>query len=386
MLTSFLGEWAASLLRLAHVVTAAAWFGAFLHVSRLDATLAHGAAWRADGQRLTRLGVGEGAPSEAPPLFRWQAYMAWASGFLLMTALYYIEADVYLIDAARWDAARWQAVSASLAAIVLIWLAYDALAKSALARRPALLDAAALALVGGGGVLFTQIFSGRGAFLQTGAVIGTMIVANIAHHIAPAQRRMIAAAREAKEPSPGDEPVLRLRLRHNDDLALALMFFMLSSHLPLAFATRFNWAIAALAVIAGAATRRYFRARHAGQSPLWPYAAVAGAAAALMIVLSLLGRPAALQAATPAPAFAAARDIVASRCAVCHAAQPAWPGLAAAPKGVVLDTDAAIRRHARQIALQAAASRAMPPGAHADALSETERALLAAWASAETPN
>lgn len=372
-----LSDWLASLLRLAHVVTAAAWFGASLYVLRLDASLAAGDVWRADGQSLTRLTRDAGAAREQVPLFRWQAYMAWASGFLLMATLYYVQADAYLIDPARWDAPAWQVISASVAGLVVVWLGYDALAKSALARRPPLLDLSGLALLAASAGLFTQLFSGRGAFLQIGAIIGTIIVANIAHHIVPAQRRMIARA-----PAPADADILRLRLRHNDDLALALMFFMLSSHMPLAFATRFNWAIAVLALVAGAAARRFFRTRHAGAVACWPCAALAGTAIALGVALSLPGRPGVRLAATAAPTFAQVRDIVATRCAPCHAAQPAWPGLAAAPKGVAFDSDAAIRAQARLIGLQAAASRAMPPGVHASALGEAERAALAAWVEA----
>ena len=166
---------------------------------------------------------------------------------------------------------------------------------------------------------------------------------------------------------------------------------MLSNHYPLAFATRWNWIIASLVFLIGVLIRHFFNTRHAGRgNPHWTWLA---AGVLFLVIVWLSTQPAALagdpkisaEARTLAAAsdFPKVRDTVLGRCSMCHAAEPSWDGIYWAPKGVMLDSDAAVARHARQIYLQAGRSHAMPPG-NVSGITEAERRLIVAWYEGKT--
>jgi uncharacterized membrane protein len=154
---------------------------------------------------------------------------------------------------------------------------------------------------------------------------------------------------------------------------------MISNHYPLIFGTRYNWVIAAIVLALGPVIRHFFNERHAGRkSPWWVW----GVAAIGMIAIAFLttAGPRDAKAATVVPKhdFAAVQDIVLSRCSMCHAAEPVFDGITAAPKGVRLDDPDQIMRNSRLIGRNAAWSNAMPPG-NITEITPQERAVLAAW-------
>jgi uncharacterized membrane protein len=161
---------------------------------------------------------------------------------------------------------------------------------------------------------------------------------------------------------------------------------MLSNHYPLAFGTQFNWIIASIVFIIGVLIRHFFNTMHARKGkPYWTWL-VAAILFIVIIWLStvpkvLTGEPKASAAAEVFVAsahFPAVRDTVLGRCAMCHATEPSYEGIYHAPKGVILETDAAIGEHAKEIYLQAGRSHAMPPG-NVTQITPQERALLVSW-------
>ena len=400
MIAAIVSDWAEFFLRWLHLVAAIFWVGLALGFLRLNLTLksTKSDVWRAADDGFFRIARDMGLPAEAQPQigwFRWEAYIVWLSGFALMVAIYFVKADLYLIDPGVLALQPWQAIALALVALIVGWLGYDFLAKRAwseTARRAAI----ALFLIACAFVL-TRAFSGRGAFLVFGAVVGTIMAANVAHYFVPNQRRMLEAIRNGGAPDEARFAVSRQRALHNNYLALPVLFLMLANHYPLAFASRFNWIIASLALVAGAAVRHFYIARHRGSGNLWWTWALAVAAGAAMVALSLAGvEKTPSRAAAPgnamdaiasvvAPRLADVEDIVADRCAVCHARTPGWPGLAAAPKGVALETRAQIIAHAREIAAQAVWTRAMPPPGADVPISDDERRMLALWIAAGAP-
>jgi uncharacterized membrane protein len=172
---------------------------------------------------------------------------------------------------------------------------------------------------------------------------------------------------------------------HNNYLTLPVVFLMLSNHYPLFFATRFNWLIVAIVLLIGPVIRHFFNSRHAGKgSPWWTWAVAAAGMAAIAWLSAAGPRAAAVGALPPTPKFADVSGIVLSRCAMCHAAEPVWADIAAAPHGILLDSDEQIRRHASLIDLVAVRSNAMPPGNITEMTSD-ERLKLAAWLAAGAP-
>jgi uncharacterized membrane protein len=277
-----------------------------------------------------------------------------------------------------------QAAAIAFGSLVLAWLVYEALCRSPLARNEIF-----LALVGYGFLValtfaFTHVFSGRGAFTQIGALIGTIMVANVFVVIIPNQKKIIADLVAGREPDAALGAAGKQRSVHNNYLTLPVVFLMISNHYPLLYATRYNWLIVAIVLAIGPVIRHFFNSRHEGKgSPWWTW----GVAAAGMVAiawLSAAGPRTAMGAARGSVRFAAVEEIVISRCSMCHAAEPVWAGLAAPPKDVRLDDARHIHANARLVELFAVRSDAMPPG-NVTELSAHERMTLAAWIAAGAP-
>jgi len=399
-------HWVDLVVRWIHVITGIAWIGASFYFIHLDASLRRtdrlpagvgGEAWQVHGGGFYRMQKYLVAPAELPKeltWFKYEAYSTWLSGFALLVLIYYLSADLYLIDPAVMDLPVWAAVLISVLSLALGWLVYDRLCRSRLGARTALLCAIGFAFLVAATWGYTQVFSGRGAYIHAGALIGTIMVANVFFVIIPNQKVVVADLIAGRKPEPALGQQAKQRSLHNNYLTLPVVFLMISNHYPLGLATRWKWAIVALVLVAGGVIRHFYNARHAGApSPWWTWA-VAGAAMTLVVWLSAAPPRASDEVAatggTAAPsrpeavAFAQVETIVLSRCSMCHAAEPLWAGLAAPPKGVRLDTPEMIRRHAEQIRLQATLTHAMPPG-NLTALSAEEREVLAAWIAAGAP-
>jgi uncharacterized membrane protein len=233
------------------------------------------------------------------------------------------------------------------------------------------------------------VFSGRAALLHLGALTATIMTANVAMIIIPNQKIVVADLKAGRTPDPKYGKIAKLRSTHNNYLTLPVIFLMLSNHYPLAFASDWNWLIASLVFLMGVTIRHFFNSMHARKGmPWWTWGATAAIFAAIvwLSVLPLM-RDDPVEEAALSPwqerfaahaHFAEVADLIYGNCASCHAAEVYMPGLAAAPKGVMLDTDAQVAIHAREIYLQAGVSHAMPPGNFAY-LTEEDRALIRSW-------
>jgi uncharacterized membrane protein len=384
-------------IRWLHVVAGIAWIGSSFYFIHLDLSLkananlpkgVHGDAWQVHGGGFYHMMKYLVAPAQMPDTltwFKWEAYTTWLSGFALLVVVYYLGAELFLIDKAVLDVGAGTAIAISVGGLVLAWLAYEGLCRSPLGR-----NEMALALIGYVFLVvftygFTHLFSGRGAFVQIGALVGTIMVANVFVIIIPNQRKVVDALIAGKEPEAWLGAEGKQRSVHNNYLTLPVVFLMISNHYPLLYATRFNWLIVAIVLAIGPVIRHFFNSRHEGKgSPWWTW----GVAAAGMVAIALLSaagpRESTTGALPPPPKFAAVSEIVVSRCSMCHGREPVWAGIAHAPKGIALDDDERIRAHARLIDLNAVRSNAMPPGNITD-MTVDERRTLAAWIAAGAP-
>jgi uncharacterized membrane protein len=272
----------------------------------------------------------------------------------------------------------WLAIALSLALIVLGWVAYDRLCKSAFGQDERKLLAAGAAMLAVIAFVATHLFSGRGAFILVGAITGTIMVANVAMVIIPGQRQMVAAMREGREPDPKYGDWGKQRSVHNTYLTLPVLLLMISPHYPMLYQHPLNWLVLLLIGLAGALIRQFFVLRHSGRSN-WALPA-GGAVAVALLFLLVAPRPDPRFAGVEAPPFPAVHALVATHCAQCHAARPSFEGVAAAPKGVMLETPQQMRRWA-QAMRQQVSSEAMPPGNLTD-MTDTERAQILAWIAA----
>ena len=380
---AYLIEWANLLLRWAHVIVGIAWIGASFYFIWLDdhlepardAKLA-GELWAVHGGGFYRAEKFKLAPAQLPARlhwFKWEAYWTWITGFALLSAMYYANAELYLIDPHVLPLSKAAAIGIGVGSLVAGLAVYEGLCRSPLARNDLLLSLVlliALALAAWG---LTRVFSGRGAFLHYGAILGTIMVANVAHVIIPGQRRMVAAMSAGRAPDPKDGLMGKQRSVHNTYFTLPVVFTMISNHYAMTFGHRFAWLVLVALTLAGALVRVWFVMRHKGRAPAWVWiAGVAFVAAAALLIAP--HRPA--QQGTVA--FPDVKKVIDTRCLACHAEKPAFQGLAEAPKGVRLDSAQRIRAQALQIHQQTVLSRAMPPG-NLTGLTEDERALLDRW-------
>jgi len=391
-------DWLSLIARWLHVTAAMAWIGSSFYFIQTDLKLKSreglppgvaGEAWQVHGGSFYNMVKYAVAPTRMPDTFTWylwESRITWLSGFALLILVYYMQADLFLIDKSVMDLTPWQAGLFSLASLLLAWFAYDLLCRSPLGKHDV-----ALAIVVYGFLVvisyaFTQVLSGRAAVNQIGAIVGTFMVANAFTVIHPNQRKCVDALLAGKAADPVLVAKARQRSIHNNYLTLPVILLMISNHYPLLYATRFNWLIIAIVLALGPVIRHFFNSRHAGKGSPWWVWIVTAIGMGVIAYLSSLGprQPSAPAASLATPSFAVVQDIVISRCSMCHAKDTVWATLGMAGKDIQLDDPAQIRRYASLIDTTAVRSRAMPPG-NITEITDAERRTLGAWVAAGAP-
>lgn len=387
-----LTEWVSACLRWLHVIAGIGWIGSSFYFIHLDLSLkdnpgipegTQGEAWQVHGGGFYNMVKYLVAPSRLPrelTWFKWEAYTTWLSGFALLVFTYYLGANFFLIDPHVLDISPATAITISIAGLALGWICYEGLCRSPLGHHETALSVVGFVFLVAVCFGFIHVFSGRGAFLETGALIGTIMVANVFVVIIPNQKKTVAALVAGQAPDPAWGKQAKQRSVHNNYLTLPVVFLMISNHYPLLYATHYNWVIVAIVLVIGFLIRHFYNCRHAGIGNPWWTWVVAALGMAAIAWLTLAGAQVSLAAARRAkPAtFAQVQDIVISRCSMCHTAQPVWEGITAPPQNVVLDSPAAILLHEHQIEVWAVLSRAMPPGNVTD-MSIADRRTIASW-------
>ena len=395
-----LWEWVEIAARWTHVITAIAWIGSSFYFIALDLglkkaegmpALAHGEEWQVHGGGFYHITKYLVAPERLPEhlvWFKWESYATWLSGFVMLVLVYYLGAEMFLIDPTVMELSVWQAVAISVASLAFGWVAYNTICKVFVNANQTMVMVALFVVLVGMSWFYSQVFSGRAALLHLGAFTATIMSANVFMIIIPNQKIVVADLKAGRKPDPKYGKIAKQRSTHNNYLTLPVLFLMLSNHYPLVFATEYNWIIASLVFLMGVTIRHFFNSEHAGKgSPWWTWAVTA----ILFLVIAWLSTApmrtvpqaeAQLQGAAlmhaAAPGFDEVVSIVQGRCSMCHAAEPVWEGLHWPPKGVVLETEAQIAHEARRIYLQSGLSHAMPPG-NLSWMEPQERALIVDW-------
>ncbi len=388
-------EWLNLVVRWTHLITGIAWIGSSFFFVWLDLSLRKsldtepsiaGETWLVHGGGFYVMRKYSVAPEAMPDELHWfkyEAYFTWITGFFLLGLIYYVSAETYLIDPRVLDLGRWSAIGLSLLMLLAGWVFYDLLCRSPLGRNPLLLSILVLVLIVAAAYVFTEVFSDRAAFVHIGAMVGSMMVANVYFVIIPNQKKTVAALVAGETPDPMLGYQAKQRSTHNNYLTLPVLLMMISNHYPAVFGHDQSWAIAGTIVVLGGVVRHYFNSRNEGQRGLavmwqWPVAA--------LVLLGLV------VATAPRQDFEAlevsAEDALAIaqiRCATCHAAAPTDPDFPKAPAGVMLETPELLRRYASKILAQSVLSEAMPLG-NKTGMTEEERRLLGAWIRSGTPD
>lgn len=386
---AYVVEWLGMLGRWAHFVTGIAWIGSSFYFIWLDDHLqppmapadsergVGGEVWSVHGGGFYHAQKYQVAPPSIPETlhwFKWEAYSTWLTGMFLLVLIYWYGAEIYLINPAVAGLSQPQAIIIALAFIAGGWLVYDLLCRSPLGRHEKGLSAVLFLLV----VLLAwglaQLFSGRGAYIHYGAVLGTIMVANVFFVIIPGQRRMVRAADQGDTPDPADGIRAKQRSVHNTYFTLPVLFVMISNHYALTYSHRYNWLILVAFTLAGALIRVWFVARHKGRASPWPVVI----AVVLLLAVAVTIAPKSQAGSGSTVALEDVRPIIEARCTNCHSGNPTFAAFPAPPAGVVLDTAAQIEAEAQRIHQQTVVLKAMPIG-NLTEMSEDERRLVDAW-------
>ncbi len=384
------------LVRSIHIITGIAWIGASFYFVMLDNSLrspkkdedtkngVFGELWAVHGggfyhSQKYMLGPKSEPLTKDLHWSKWEAYTTWISGFFLMAIVYWYGADIYLIDPTIMEISQPVAIGISLGFLVGGWIIYDLLCKSALAKNDKLLGLVIFVLVAISAYALTHMFSGRGAFMTFGAMLGTIMAANVFFTIIPGQRKMVENLHAGEKVNPAPGIAGKQRSVHNTYFTLPVLFTMISNHYAMTYSHEYNWLILIAISMAGALIRIFFVSRHSEGKPLR-----AALVAAIIIMIGVIWAMAPknmiieISDSTPKVSFATVASIIEQRCSTCHAAQPTQLGFAAAPKGYMYDTPAQIIAQADQIYQQTVVLKAMPIG-NLTGITDEERTTLAQW-------
>jgi uncharacterized membrane protein len=385
----FLGEWLNLLIRWAHMVVSIGWIGTSFYFMALDYSLSKrermnpgvlGTAWQVHGGGFYHVEKYTVAPATLPDVlhwFKWEAYLTWATGFGLLIVQYYFHAEAFLIDPGVMALEPWQAIAISVASLAAGWFIYDGLCRTKVGENTTLLALSVFALILIAAVLYTKVFSGRGAFIHVGALVGTIMAVNVFGVIVPNQKKMIAQMIAGQTPDARYGEIGKQRSTHNNYLTLPVLLMMVSQHYPFLFTHPQSWLIVALIIVIGALVRHMLNRLDAGDD--WnSYAWVMPAAAMGLITAIYVTAPATRSTSGGAVTDAEAQAIVGKHCLTCHARNPSHPAFKEPPKNVALESIPEMRRFAQQIYMQTVQNRAMPLG-NQTSMTEDERDALGRW-------
>lgn len=388
-------EWTELILRWFHVIAGIAWIGSSFYFIALDLSLkqnknlpdkSHGEAWQVHGGGFYHLVKYLVAPSKMPSeltWFKWEAYATWVSGFALLALIYYAGAELYMIDIVKYDLEKYEAVIISLLGIVFGWVIYDLVCRLSLKTNVYVLISSIFILITVMSWAYSEIFSYRGAFMQIGTVLGTIMVANVLMIIIPGQKKVVASLLANETPNPIHGAIAKQRSLHNNYLTLPVIFIMISNHYPLIYATKYSWIIISIILIIGALIRHFFNIKHTGAKPPYWVCVPIIILGSIIFYISDLGKPklnnikntANLIELIPEKTLLSAQEIIVSKCSMCHAKEPLWENMKNAPKLVNLETSTDIINNIDNIYKQSVLSYAMPPG-NISFLEDNERSLI----------
>ncbi|MGG1943364.1 urate hydroxylase PuuD [Trinickia sp. NRRL B-1857] len=387
----FITDWLNLAIRWLHVVAAIAWIGESFYFVALDNSLkkpkdsvllergVFGELWHVHGGGFYNMQKYMVAPAQMPEDLhwsKWPSYTTWMSGFGLFTVLYLFSPSTYLIDPNVLQMGPVVAVAAALGFLAAGWIVYDSLCR-VLGHNDRLLGIIVGLYVLVAAWLACHIFAGRAAYLIVGAMLATIMSANVFFVIIPGQRKMVAAMLKGDAPNPIYGKRGKQRSVHNTYFTLPVVFAMLSNHYAMTYTHPYNWAVLVVIMLAGALIRQFFVMRHRGQV-LWylPAGGVALLALALAVTLPKPVVPQAQAANAPVVKLADIQPILQQRCAACHSAHPTLMG--SAPAGVLFDTPQEISTNAQRLYEQAVVLKAMPLG-NVTKMTPDEREKIAAW-------
>ena len=391
---TYIIEWLSLIFRWLHVITGVAWIGASFYFVWLDNSLQNPPQWKKDkgikgdlwaihGGGIYEVAKYQLQPEKMPETlhwFKWEAYTTWITGMILLAIIYYLGADSYLIDKRIANLSQLQATAIGLGIIASSWVIYELLCSSSLSKNSLIISALLIVLATAIAYLLTQLFSGRGAYIHFGAVIGTLMAGNVFRVIIPGQKALVAAIMEGKQPEAKWAVKAKLHSTHNTYLTLPLLFIMISNHYPMTYDHNFNWLILLAITAITALARQFFILKHKGihKHSILIIAAMATLALAILIAPKQASSIGNGENIDLDHLNAQVLSIIKERCATCHAKNPTDEVFTMSPGGVLLETMDDIYQWAPQINARSVQSHNMP-FMNKTGMTQEERNTVASW-------
>ncbi len=386
---AFLADWANLLIRWGHMIAGIGWIGTSFYFIALDLSLKKrekmkdgvmGTAWEVHGGGFYHVEKFTVAPRELPGdlvWFKWEAYLTWLTGFLLLIVQFYLDAGAWMIDLSIMALEPWQAVSISIVSLAVGWFVYDGLCRSPLGRQTTALAIVGFIWVLAAAYFYTHVFSGRTALIHVGAFIGTIMAANVFAVIIPNQKKVTAALLAGEAPDPKYGEIGKQRSVHNTYLTLPVLLTMVSGHYPMLSGHPQAWLIVAFIIVGGACLRHVLVSHEVGE-PFATYRAALPVILAALFAAIYMTSPQQRNTDDIEVSDVQVMAIVQKHCTSCHAAKPKNEGFDAPPKNIILENIDQLSRHGKQVVQFAVQTRAMPLG-NETGMTGDERLKLGAW-------
>ena len=425
-------EWSQVLGRFAHVMVAILWIGNSMFFTWLTLSFrpqktpedgVDGEVWMLHGGGFFHVKKRPLETRFVPKTlhwFKWESYTTWLTGMFMMIVVYY-SSDAILLMAPDSSVSSIFVIHLGVVSLIVGWLVYDLLWRTQLRHMPELGITISLLVLSAFSLVYLEYFSTRGAYIHIGALLGTIMAANVFFHIIPGQKKMMAAVERGEIPDPTWSKHAKTRSMHNHYMTFAVLFFMLSSHFPTIHGHPLTaiWIIAILIVTVAIKYVLNFELPWMELVKVGIVAPIAGLYASLHFlikddsarqgivpgissgdkaILGLLGSTCIVlllgisgifqsdhhsyeQTESPVPvqmvSSATAFKIIQARCTSCHSRKPMDTSFPA-PAGVYFDTPKDIQKFASRIYARSVASKAMPMANKTGMLDE-ERELLGQW-------
>jgi len=386
-------DWLHLIVRWIHIIVGVAWIGTSFYFNWLDSRLIRddplhrnidGYLWSVHSGGFYKIEKLKGPPEKIPKVlhwFKWEAYTTWISGFALMIIVYYLNANSMMLNNNSIINNSFLAIFISLIFIFVSWFIYDFLCKNLQPKNQSLFVIIGFIITFFFSYILSEIYGNRASYIHVGAIIGTIMAANVFRVIIPAQKNMVLAAENNLVPNLNLSIEAKNRSIHNNYFTLPVLFIMISSHFSFTYGSHFNWFILAVISIVGALTRHYFNLRNRQQYKVWILPTAAIIIFLLMIVSSipvLEKKNNKILISNEKINFSEINNIIKYRCGVCHAKNPTFEGIDVSPKNIIFDTTKDILKNIKMIKEQAIDSDIMPPN-NLTGITQVERNKIRLW-------
>lgn len=379
-------EWLNIIVRLMHITFGIAWIGASFYFVFLENALNRtedvrdelaGNLWAVHGGGFYYLEKYKVAPKTLPKHLHWfkyEAYFTWVSGFSLLFVVYYFNAKAMLIDSTVLDLSPAAAVGIGVGSFVVAWIAYDLLCKSSLIKRPLAFALVGFALLTAFAYFYAHVFNARAAYIHFGAMIGSLMAANVFFVIIPGQKAMVAAAKIGQPVDPSYGKKALARSLHNNYFTLPVLFVMISNHFPSTFGHQYSWAVLAAISLGTAGVKHYLNLKEKGQYNYF----ILPVSVILLLAVCFVTAPAKPGECKETVSFTTVNNIIQKRCVQCHSSQPTDDVYTAAPNGVKYDTPDDIVKKKDLIMQRVVITKTMPQN-NKTGITPEERDLIRCW-------